>query len=52
LHQHGVNMPMKRIDAATAQRIAGNRAEKLTETLTEKQQERISGGALVILPGP
>jgi hypothetical protein len=42
---------MKRIDAATAQRIASVRAERLTEIL-KKQQERISGGALVILPGP
>jgi bla regulator protein BlaR1 len=28
LHQHGINMPMKRIDAATAQRIASIRAEQ------------------------
>jgi bla regulator protein BlaR1 len=28
LHQHGIDMPMKRIDAATAQRIASTRAEQ------------------------
>jgi bla regulator protein BlaR1 len=46
LHQHGIDMLMKRVDAATAQRVASNRAE---------QEEKLKGerlnrsGALIIL---
>lgn len=55
LHKYGADVPMKRIDAATAQRIASIGAERLTEwrlKMEEGRKERISGGALVILPGP
>jgi len=47
LRQHGVDMPMKRIDAATAQRIARFRAEQ-DEIRTERQKKGLMG-ALVIL---
>jgi bla regulator protein blaR1 len=42
LHQHGVDMPMKRIDAATAQRIASIPAEK------RPMAKGLMGGALII----
>jgi len=42
LRQHGVDLPMKRIDAATAQRIAGVRIEQPTE------KKGMMGGALII----
>ncbi|MEH2527989.1 MULTISPECIES: M56 family metallopeptidase [unclassified Bradyrhizobium] len=43
LHQHGINMPMKRIDAATAQRIASTKAEQRYRP----KPDRV--GALIIL---
>ena len=42
LHQHGVEMPMKRIDAATAQRIAGTPAGR------RPIAKGLMGGALII----
>jgi bla regulator protein BlaR1 len=42
LRQHGVNMPMKRIDAATAQRIAS------TRELPARRRGTFVGGALII----
>jgi hypothetical protein len=42
LHQHGVDMPMKRIDAATARRIAS------THGRPGRRPGRFVGGALVI----
>jgi hypothetical protein len=43
LHQHGLNMPMKRIDGAAAQRIASMRAEQRYR----QKQDRV--GALIVL---
>jgi len=43
LHKYGVNMPMKRIDAATAQRIASIRAEQ-----PAGRGKGLTGGALII----
>jgi hypothetical protein len=51
LHKYGADVPMKRIDTATARQIAAALAAK-RDRLTEGQKERLSGGALVILPGP
>jgi hypothetical protein len=42
LRQHGVDLPMKRIDAATAQRIAGVKIEQPSE------KKGMMGGALII----
>jgi bla regulator protein blaR1 len=42
LHQHGVDLPMKRIDAATAQRIAS------THGLPARRPGNFVGGALII----
>src|SRR5206468_9776294 len=43
LHQHGLDMPMKRVDAATAQRIASIRVEQRYRP----KPDRV--GALIIL---
>jgi bla regulator protein BlaR1 len=43
LHQHGMSMPMKRVDAATAQQIASIRAEQRHR----QKQDRV--GALIVL---
>jgi hypothetical protein len=48
LHQHGANVPMKRIDAATAERIAGIRAEQPARREIPKGKG-LMGGALIIL---
>jgi bla regulator protein BlaR1 len=50
LHKYGADVPMKRIDAATAEQIASIRVERQVEMT--KRHQRLSGGALVILPGP
>jgi len=42
LHQHGVNMPMKRIDATTAQQIVGTPAGR------RPMAKGLMGGALII----
>jgi len=47
LHQYGVNMPMKRIDAATAQRIASIRAEQPAGRGIP-YGKGLTGGALII----
>ena len=47
LHKYGVNMPMKRIDAATAQRIASIRAEQPAGRGIP-YGKGLTGGALII----
>jgi Domain of unknown function (DUF3471) len=48
LHEYGVNMPMKRIDAATAQRITSIRAEQPAGG-GRPMGKGLMGGALIIL---